>query len=536
MTFRILVTDGVDPEGVAVLTAVPEFTVDELPTLPAAELRQRIADYDAIVGRSATKISADLLKAAPRLRVVGRAGVGVDNVAVDAATELGVAVINAPAGNTVAVAELLFGCLLGLVRQIPRATTSLHEGRWERSQLMGSELKGRLLGIVRVGRIGGEVAQRAHAFGMDVIGYDPYITDERFAALGVGRMVSLDDLLDEADIVTVHTPLTDETTGLIGARELARLAPGSIVANLARGGIVDEGALIAALKSGHLRGATVDAFTSEPLVGDHAFRGVPNLLMTPHIGASTGEAQRNVAVDVCEAVRDALLKNELSRSLNVAAMNGGAWRELQPAFVLTQRAAAVARALLAERGLRAVARLTLRCGAQLAGSGGALLAAAAIGALEGVMETGRLNLINARALAEARGMQLSVMEGATGLAAYAVEVTLGGGMTELAVAGAAPPGGTPRLTRIGSFHVDVNPRQTLLILTNHDVPGVIGHVGTLLGGAKVNIAEYHQARLTQGGEALAAVSVDGEVSEATRKALLELPDVLTATVVHFRPA
>ncbi|MBI2796023.1 MAG: phosphoglycerate dehydrogenase [Gemmatimonadetes bacterium] len=536
MTIRILVTDGVDAEGVAVLTAVPEFTVDEVPTLPAAELLRRIGDYDAIVGRSATRISADLLKAATRLRVVGRAGVGVDNVAVDAATELGVAVMNAPAGNTVAVTELLFGCLIGLIRQIPRATTGVHEGRWERSKLMGTELKGRVLGIVGVGRIGGEVAQRAHAFGMQVIGYDPYITDERFAALRVGRMGALDDLLDEADIVTVHTPLTEETTGLVGARELARLAPGGIVANLARGGIVDEAALVAALTSGHLRGATVDAFAQEPLTGEHPFCGVPNLLLTPHIGANTQEAQRNVAVDVCKAVRDALLRNELSRSLNVAAINGAAWRELQPAFVLTQRAAAVARALLAERGLRAVARLSVRCGTELAGSGSALLAAAAVGALEGVMETGRLNLINARSLAEARGIQLSVTEGASGLAPFAVEVMLGGGMSELAVAGAAPPGGTPRLTRIGSFHVDVNPRQTLLILTNHDVPGVIGRVGTLLGDATVNIAEYHQARLAQGGEALAAVSVDGEVNEATRKALLAIPDVLSATVVQFRPA
>ena len=536
MSFRILVTDGVDPEGLAVLQAVPEFVVDEVPTLPAAELRARIGDYDAIVGRSATKISADLLTAATRLRVVGRAGVGVDNVALDAATELGVAVINAPAGNTVAVAELLFGCLLGVLRQIPLATTSLHEGRWERATLMGNELKGRVLGIVGVGRIGGEVAHRAHAFGMQVIGYDPYVTDDRFAALKVGRMSSLDDLLDDADIVTVHTPLTSETTGMIGKRELARLGPTAIVANLARGGIIDETALVAALRAGQLRGATVDAFTSEPLVGEHQFKGVPNLLLTPHIGANTQEAQRNVAVDVCEAVRDALLKNELSRSLNVAAVNGAEWRELQPAFLLTQRAAAVARALLAERGLKAVSRVSLRCGAELVGSGNALLAAAAVGTLEGAMASGRLNLINAPALAAARGMQLSVSEGVAGVPPYGIEVTLGGGMTELAVAGAAQPGSTPRLTRIGPFHVDVNPRQTLLILTNHDVPGVIGRVGTALGDAKVNIAEYHQARLAQGGEALAAISVDGEVSEATRKAMLALPDVLSATVVHFRSA
>ena len=533
-TYRILVTDGVDPEGVAVLTAVPQFRVEEVPTLPAAELAARIANYDAIVGRSATRVSADLLRAATRLRVVGRAGVGVDNVAIDAATELGVAVINAPAGNTVAVAELLFGCLLGLLRRIPQATTSLHEGRWERAQLMGSELKGRRLGIIGLGRIGGEVAVRARAFGMDLVGYDPYVTDERFLALRVQRAPSLDELLGVSDIVTVHTPLTDETTALIGARELARLRPHAIVANLARGGILDEAALIEALRSGRLGGAAIDAFASEPLTGEHHFRGVPNLLLTPHIGASTQEAQRNVAVDVCEAVRDALLNDELSRSLNVETGEGRAWRELQPVLQLTQRSSAVARACLAERGARAVTWLSVRCGTELRGSGSALLAAAAVGVLEGIVGPGRLNLINARALAVTRGMQLSSTEGAAGLPPFGIEVELGADTQELTVAGSAPPGGVPRLTRIGDFHVDVNPRDTLVIITNRDVPGVIGRVGTLLGDAGVNIAEYHQARLAQGGEALAAISVDGTMGEATRTALLAIPEILSAAVVRFR--
>lgn len=532
--FRLLVTDGVDAEGVAVLQDTPDFVVDEVPTLPPAELLARIADYDAIVGRSATRITGELLRAATKLRVVGRAGVGVDNVDLDTATALGVAVINAPAGNTVAVAELVFGTLIGLLRSIPRATTGMHEGRWERGQLMGHELKGRTLGIVGVGRIGGEVARRAHAFDMHVVGYDPYVTAERFAGLRVERLESLDALLDVADIVTVHTPLTDETTGMIGKRELARLKPSALVANLARGGIVEEGALVAALREGKLAGAAVDAFTKEPLTGEHALRGVPNLLLTPHIGANTHEAQKNVAVDVCQAVRDALLHHELSRSLNVAAVSGKSWGELQPAITLAQRAASMARAILADRGLKAISRLGVRTGSDLAGSGPAILAAAVVGALEGVMAEGRLNLINARSLAEARGIGLSTMEKAPGLPPTGVEVTLGGAMNELAVAGVAPADGTPRITRIGGFHVDVNPRQTLVILTNQDVPGVIGRVGTLLGERQVNIAEYHQARLAQGGEALAAVTVDGSIADDVRQALLALPDVTSATIVRFR--
>jgi len=533
MTYRVLVTDEIDPDGVAILTSEPALLVDELPTLPEDELLARIGEYDAIVGRSATRITERLLRSATRLRVVGRAGVGVDNIALDAATALGVAVINAPAGNTVAVAELLFGTLLALLRHIPRADASMHDGRWERSRLLGEELRGRTLGIVGVGRIGSEVAMRAAAFGMELVGYDPYVGDERFQSLRVRRAPTLDALLAEADVVTVHTPLTDETRGMLGRRELARLAPGAVVANLARGGIVDEAALAAALAAGQLRGAVVDVYVREPLAADHPLRGLANVVLTPHIGASTAEAQRNVAVDACVAVRDALLKGDLSRSINVAALRGERWAELQPAIELARRAAAVARALLADQGLRAVQRLALRCGPAVVEGAGALLSAAAVGVLEGVLEAERLNLINARALAEARGLELAVSESAQLGHEAAIELTLSGGMQSIAVAGLALPGAAPRLTRIGAFHVDVTPRSTLIILTNRDVPGVIGRVGTLLGDTGVNIAEYHQARLAQGGDALAAISVDGTVDQSVRQALLQLPDVRSATVVRF---
>jgi D-3-phosphoglycerate dehydrogenase len=223
MPYRILVTDDIDPDGVALLVAEPSFVVDEVPTLPPAELLERIGAYDAFVGRSATRVTKELLERATRLRVVGRAGVGVDNIAIDAATALGVAVINAPAGNTIAVAELFFGTLLGLLRHLPRAAVSMREGRWERAQLLGTELKGKTLLIVGVGRIGGEVAARAQAFGMDVAGYDPYVGDDRFRALKVRRLATLEEGLDTADVVTVHTPLTEETEGMLGRRELARM-------------------------------------------------------------------------------------------------------------------------------------------------------------------------------------------------------------------------------------------------------------------------------------------------------------------------
>ncbi|MEP6550912.1 MAG: hydroxyacid dehydrogenase, partial [Gemmatimonadales bacterium] len=326
MTYRVLVTDEIDAEGVALLSAEPLITVDEVPTLPKEELLARIGDYDAIVGRSATRISADVLGKGRKLKVVGRAGVGVDNIALDTATALGVAVINAPAGNTIAVVELFFGAMISLLRHLPRADTSMHAGKWERSSLLGSELKGRTLGIVGLGRIGGEVATRARAFGMNVIAYDPYISKSRFEALRVQEVESLDALLEQSNVLTLHTPLTDETTGMIAKREIGRLPRQAIVVNMARGGIVDEEALLDALNSKRLFGAVVDAYEKEPLAPDHPLRTLPNVLLTPHIGASTTEAQRNVAVDVCIAVRDALLSGELSRSINVADV-GGQWSE-----------------------------------------------------------------------------------------------------------------------------------------------------------------------------------------------------------------
>ncbi len=533
MRYRVLVTDEIDPDGLAVLQSEPRLDVDEVPTLSPSDLLARIPEYDAIVGRSASRITTALLRAGTRLRVVGRAGVGVDNVDMATATELGVAVINAPAGNTVAVAELLFGSLIALFRHIVRADTTMHAGSWDRSALLGSELKGRTLGIVGVGRIGSEVAMRAHAFGMDVIGYDPYVGDERFRALRIQRAPSLDALLPDADVLTIHTPLTAETTGMIGRRELARMPSGSVLCNLARGGIVDDAALAQALQSGILRGACIDAFAEEPLPKEHLLRSLPNVLLTPHLGASTAEAQRNVAVDVCEAVRDALLHGELTRSLNVASVTGTEWRDLQPALLVAQRASALARALLLDQGISIIQRVRLRVSSDLIGAGAALLSAACAGILEGVIDDGRLNLINARSMAEARGIELSIGELSDLDRTATVDVSLGGGVREIGVVAMAPPGGPARVTRIGAFHVDVTPRQTMIVLTNNDVPGVIGRVGTALGDAHVNIAEYHQARLAQGGEALAAISVDGIVEPALRARLLALPDVRTATIVRF---
>jgi len=531
-TLRILVTDEVDPQGIELLRAEPSFIVDERPTRPWRELLGEIGRYDAFVGRSATQLPAELLREARQLRVIGRAGVGTDNIDLPTATALGIAVINAPSGNTISVAELFFGALLSFVRHLPRAFESMRSGRWDRGDLLGSEVCGRTLGIIGLGRIGGEVAARAHAFGMHVIAYDPYVQSERFEILRVERMENLPALLARAQVLTVHTPLTDETRGMLGRDALAQLPRGSIVANFARGGIVDDAALTDALKSGALQGALLDVYAKEPLAAKNPLRAMQNVLLTPHLGASTAEGQRNVAIDVCADVRAALLSGELSGAVNIAGVDRIRWRELRGALFLARQIAAIGRAMLADRGSLAVEHLTLHVGRQFAGAEGLLASSAAEGLLVAIMGDDRINLINARARATERGIAIATMQALAGEDANVIRAVIAGDGRQMTIGGVAVPGASPRLTRIGDFKVDVAPRRTLVVLTNTDVPGVIGHVGTVLGDAGVNIAEYHQARVTQGGEALAAISVDGHVTEDVRRKLLGVRDVRSATVVN----
>ncbi|MEO6878231.1 MAG: phosphoglycerate dehydrogenase [Gemmatimonadaceae bacterium] len=529
----MLVTDEVDPQGVELLRAEPSFIVDEQRTKPWRDRLPDIGMYDAVVGRSATQMPAEFLRAAKRLRVIGRAGVGTDNIDLREATALGIAVINAPSGNTVSVAELFFGVMLSVVRHLPRAYSSMRDGRWDRSELTGTELQGRTLGIVGLGRIGGEIAQRAHAFRMRVVAFDPYVQRERFDALRLEFAKTLPELLSQVSIVTVHTQLTDETRGMIAARELAQLPQGAIVANLARGGIVNDADLVAALVSGHVGAAALDVYSKEPLAADSPLRTMPNVVLTPHLGASTAEGQRNVAVDVCLAVRDALLNGELSGAVNLAGVESDRWRELQGALSLARQSAAIARALLCDRGAPSVEQVTVHVGSEFAGADGLITAAAAEGMLGAITGDDRINIVNARSRAAERGVALATVPAPLAEDAHAVRVSMRGNGESITVGGVAVPNTTPRLTRIGDFKVDVAPRQTLLVLTNADVPGVIGRVGTVLGDAGLNIAEYHQARMTQGGNALAAIALDGDVTPAVRQTLLGLRDVRSATAINL---
>ena len=527
--YRVLVADAIAAEGLGPLRADGRFELVERVGLKGEELARAIAEVDAVLVRSTARITRQSLAHADRLKVIGRAGVGVDTIDVDAATERGIAVLTAPSGNTISAAELTFALLLALVRRVPAADRSMKAGEWDRKSFSGLELYGKTLGLVGAGRIGGEVARRALAFGMHVLAYDPYLTNERAQALQV-ELATLADVLGRADVLSVHVPLTDATAGLIGERELAMMKPGALLVNAARGGIVDEAALCRSLGEGRLGGAALDVYQEEPLPPEHPLRTLPNVVLTPHLGASTHEAQQNVALEIAEGVRLALLEGDLSRAVNAPAIGGEEMRRLRPLLDLAERLGRLASALADG----AVERVEVRYAGAGENAIRPLAASALVGTLSTVVGRTAVNFVNALHLAESRGIEVQRV-GLSPHGDYAeyIELRLTERRGEVSVAGALLAEAHPRVVRIGQYHIDVVPRGTLVMLRNRDVPGVIGRVGTLMGDAGINIGEYHQARLTAGGEALAAISVDGRLSGELVEALRRVPEVLEVRQVEL---
>lgn len=529
LPLRILVADGLSDRGLEPLAGDARFEIIERAGLRGEALADALAEADAVIVRSATKITREALSRAERLRVIGRAGVGVDNIDVQAATERGIAVLNAPSGNTISAAELTLALLLAVARSIPAADRSMKAGEWDRKRFNGIELHGKTLGLIGAGRIGGEVARRAKAFGMRVIAFDPFLTEERARELDLQR-TQLDAVLECADVITLHVPLTDATRGLIGDAQLARMRKGAILVNASRGGVVDEAALLRAVDSGQLRGAGLDVFAEEPLPAQAALRSSDRIVLTPHLGASTAEAQENVALEIAEAVRDALLHDDLSRAVNAPAIAGEEMRRLRPLLDLGVRLGRLAAALT----VGGVRRLEVRYAGGLEEAMRPLLSAACIGLLGEVVGRTAINFVNALVTAQSRGIEL----GRTRLAQVAdfaefVELRVGAEGDDVVVAGALRDGVLPRIVRIGPFNVDVRPYGALIVLRNRDVPGVIGRVGSALGEAGVNIAEYHQARLEVGGEALAAINIDAVLPAAAIDRLHGLTDVLRVMQVQL---
>ncbi|HSJ14272.1 MAG TPA: phosphoglycerate dehydrogenase [Longimicrobiales bacterium] len=529
MRYRILIADAIAASGLQPLSEDDRFELITRTGLTGDELAEVMRGVHGVIVRSATTITRSALRYANDLRVIGRAGVGVDNIDVDAATERGVAVLNAPSGNTISAAELTFALILSLARRVPAADRSMKQGEWDRRSFTGTELLGKTLGLVGAGRIGGEVARRARAFGMRVLAYDPFLTAERALTLEL-ELTTLEELLAHADVLSLHIPLTEITTGLIGAAQLGAMRRGALIVNASRGGVIDEAALAQALESGQVGGAGLDVFAEEPLPADHPLRRAPNTVLTPHLGASTNEAQQNVAIEIAQAVRDALLEGDLTRAVNAPAIGGEEMRRMRPLLELAERLGQLGAVLLPAP----IESIAIRYAGPDETVVRPIASAAVAGALRHAVGVSAVNLVNALHLAKARGITVERSAlGAHGPYEEFVEVRLHAAGRDARVAGAVVAGRHPRIVRIDRFRVVVRARGTLIVLRNRDVRGVIGRVGTALASSGVNIAEYHQARLQAGGEALAAISVDEHVDEDVLASLRGLTDVLDVRVVNF---
>ena len=522
---KIVVADKISERGIALLRE----TGWEVLTPTAAALPGELANADGLVIRSATKANAALIEKAGRLRVIGRAGVGVDNVDVEAATRRGILVMNTPGGNAVSVAEHTFALMLGLARAVPQANASTQAGRWEKSAFSGTELRGKTLGLVGLGRVGTEVARRARGLEMKVLAYDPYVTAAAAREVEV-ELVTLDELLQKSDVVSLHTSLSPSTEKIIDAVAIAKMKKGARLINCARGELIDEGALYEALKSGQIAGAGLDTFAVEP-PKDSPLIGLPNLIATPHIAGSTAEAQEEVGTAIALQVRDYLADGLIRNAVNMPGLAPDQYRRLQPYLELGERLGAfVAQAAPS----RSFSRVRIQYTGEPAELGSHVIRSAVlIGILNSVLAE-KVNLVNASAVAAARGL---VVEELTRRCEHGfpntIEVTIADGGRELTLEGAVGQDGSPRIISLDGIDLEAPLEGTLLLTRNVDVPGVIGRIGTALGGLGINIATFALGRRAPAGgaEALALVGLDGKVSESVVQSLRALPSVTEARLI-----
>ncbi len=527
---RILVVEPIAQPAVERLAEAHEAVVRL--RLPREELLRLLAEgggWDAVVVRSQTRVDRELLAAAaPRLSVVGVASVGVDRIDLEEATRAGVMIVNAPTGNTIAAAEHTLALMLALLRHIPRADASIRNGEWERGKLTGRELLGKTLGIIGLGKIGKAVARRAAGFEMRVLAADPYLTQDQ-AAEAAARLVGLGELLVRSDVITVHTPLTSQTRGLLGRAQLEATKPGAFVLNVARGGIVDEAALADALADGHLAGAAVDVYSSEPIAGDNPLRRAPNLVLTPHLGASTSEAQDRVGLEMADQVIMALAGVTPAHAVNAPAIHPETAPRLRPYVELGRRLAILARQL----SPAAYDAISLTYAGEIAGSECAPIRTAAVaGILEAVTDQ-RVNAVNADLIARERG--LTVHEERTPSSdpwASLVELAVGStdGVPVLRLSGSTAHG-RPHLAEIDGFSIDAELAGTMIVTRHHDRPGIVGAVGTILARAGMNISSLELSRLSERGEAMMFVLVDEPVPDSVLAEVASADGMVDARVV-----
>ena len=507
LDMNVLICDPISPKGIEFFQKRPEFSVTVLDKrLKEEELLPIVGEVNAMVVRSETQVTRRVMEAAPNLQVVGRAGVGVDNVDVEAATERGIVVMNTPGGNTISTAELTFSMLMALARRIPQAHGSMREGKWDRKAYQGMELYGKTLGVLGMGRIGSEVAKRAVVFGMEVLAYDPYLSHTRAKALQVELVEHLDDLFPRVDFLTVHMPKSEETSGMINRAAFARMKKGVRILNCARGGIVKESDLIEALQSGQVAGAALDVYETEPLPADSPLRQLDQVIMTPHLGASTKEAQENVGIEVAEAITEFLLNRVVRNAVNLPNLDAKTYEVVKPYLNLGEKLG------------RLVAQIApKRCDRLVVSYGGKATEIpedpVTRSVLKGFLETAggkEVNQVNVRTMAASRGLLVEEIRSneETDFNEW-LHVAVWSGDQKTSAGGTFfGSQNRPRIVRLNSEPVEIDPSGVLFIMNNKDRPGIVGHIGTLLGRHDINIASMSLSRDKSGGQAMTVLNLD----------------------------
>ena len=526
---KVLISDELSPRAVEIF-AERGCDVDFKPGLKPAELRAIVGNYEGLAIRSATKVTAEVLAEAKKLRVVGRAGIGVDNVDIKAATAHGVVVMNTPFGNAITTAEHAIAMMFALARQIPEASASTKSGKWEKNRFMGVELTGKTLGLIGCGNIGSIVADRAIGLRMRVIAYDPYLTEKRALDLGVEK-VELDELLSRGEIITLHTPLTEATRNILSAEALAKAKKGVRIINCARGGLLDEAALAEALKSGQVAGAALDVFETEPATDSPLF-GLENVVCTPHLGAATAEAQENVALQIAEQMSDFLLTGAVANAINMPSVSAEDAPRLKPYMELCRLLGGFAGQLTQSRD-GVLRRVTIEYEGQVAQLNQRPLSAAVLAGLLSPVMHGA-NMVNAPVLARERGIDVAeTVHDRPSEYQTLVRVTVTTDDNTRTVAGTLFAGSKPRIVEIKGIRVEADFGRHMLYVTNHDKPGFIGRFGATLAGAGINIATFHLGRAEAGGDAICLVSVDERVPDDVLAMVRTLPLVVQATSLEF---
>ncbi|MCX7378033.1 MAG: phosphoglycerate dehydrogenase [Alphaproteobacteria bacterium] len=526
---KVLISDKLSPAAVAIFRS-RGIEADVKTGLSPAELRAIIGEYDGLAIRSATKVTREVLEVAPNLKVVGRAGIGVDNVDVKSATAAGVVVMNTPYGNAITTAEHAIAMMFALARQIPEASASTKSGKWEKNRFMGVELTGKTLGLIGCGNIGSIVADRAIGLRMRVIAYDPYLTEKRALDLGVEK-VELDELLSRAEVITLHTPLTEATRNILSAEALAKAKKGVRIINCARGGLLDEAALAEALKSGQVAGAALDVFETEPATDSPLF-GLENVVCTPHLGAATAEAQENVALQIAEQMSDFLLTGAVANAINMPSVSAEDAPRLKPYMELCRLLGGFAGQLTQSRD-GVLRRVTIEYEGQVAQLNQRPLSAAVLAGLLSPVMHGA-NMVNAPILARERGIDVAeTVHDRPSEYQTLVRVTVTTDESTRTVAGTLFAGSKPRIVEIKGIRVEADFGRHMLYVTNHDKPGFIGRFGATLAGAGINIATFHLGRAEAGGDAICLVSVDERVPDDVLAMVRTLPLVVQATSLEF---